>query len=400
MNRSVCLAILLTFGVLPCRGADKPVDLADNAALHYWRAMADSSWVDGLFESHPEYDSDPINATLDEQTIEALRRNTSYFRYITAGAACGHCEWALLKDGPNNTLLEHVQDSRTVVRMLVLRARVHFADGDQQAGIEDIRLLLTYLRHVATDNTHIGFLNANAHEELAIEVLSPELTNLSAAELKQLKEILDGLPERNTLQDRIAFEKELYLDWIRDGLKKGDRDAIRRELVGIAREKATEDASKEQKLSAAKLATEISDAFDEGDETVLKMVDTAAEYYREAAALVAKRDNKFADEYENYLKKLATADPITRVMIAERPKFLQFDQLRERERHAEFRIRMLKAAIDIAKSGKGAIEDHIDPIRVAPFGYVELGPQQFELSSSLMVDGKPYTILFGPQPKK
>jgi hypothetical protein len=239
----------------------------------------------------------------------------------------------------------------------------------------------------------------NAHDQDGVAVLARELTNMSPAELRKLAAILDALPEVPTLQDRIAGEKELNLGWIRNALDKGDAVKLKEELVALAMESASDDAGEEKKQAAAKTAEEVRQAFSKGNAAVLNLVAKAESQYEKSAAIVALPETEFSQAYAAFVAEVESMDAITRIMLANRPTFLQFDRLRERDRQASMRMRMLKAAIDIVRNGPDAVENHVDTVSRKPFVYAQLGPERFELSSALLVDGKPFSLSFGP-PKK
>lgn len=399
MKRCLFLAaIVLTAGFSQCCGAAEPVNLSDNAALYYWRAIAGTPWVRRYFEEHPAVSADPVNAPIDDQFSHDLQRHDSTFRYIRLATGCKQCEWAAVQDGPN-TLLEHTQEMRNLCRLTVLRARVHFDNGQNREAIDDFRDLMVMARFVATDNTLMSSLSRVLYERQAIDVAARNLTQLEAAELKQLEGVLSDLPATASLIERIAAEKVMYLGWVRSQLQTDGAAAFERTLVSSALEAAEGDQkSASRKQSATEIADGLREAFAKGDNVIDEMIVQSEAQYDKIAALVDLPDREFEPAYRTFSKELASANPIARLHLELRIDNLKFDKLRARDRAAQTRIAMLRAGIDVVREGPAALIRHKDPSSDGSFAHRVLSnPKSFELTSEFLVDGRPLTLSFGPK---
>jgi hypothetical protein len=72
------------------------------------------------------------------------------------------------------------------------------------------------------------------------------------------------------------------------------------------------------------------------------------------------------------------------------------DKVIATQRRSDVRMAMLMAGIAVVERGPEKIADFKDPFGDGPFGYKKL-KTGFELSSKLMHEGKPVTLMVGPQ---
>jgi hypothetical protein len=149
-----------------------PFDLRPgNAALHYTRAFADNG-VNSVWKSvTDEYGFDvvhgddksngwySIEAPLAELPLDKVRAAAAKFdtlvkEFVARGTVRRDCDWGhnieeLRGAEIFETLLPEVQETRSLSRALMLRARVAVADGDFDRAIDELRMNYRLAQNVA-----------------------------------------------------------------------------------------------------------------------------------------------------------------------------------------------------------------------------------------------------------
>ncbi len=163
-----------------------------NAATHYLRAFPESGFesrVKSLVDQHGEEFYDWINSSeipLTEFPLEKAREAVASFdsvvdHFIAPASLRRECDWGLGIEemrGPTiiQMLLPEFTASRTVSRVLALRARVAIAEGDYDRAIDQLRMNYRLARNVGRVPFLIcgliGIAEANLGHQQVIELLA------------------------------------------------------------------------------------------------------------------------------------------------------------------------------------------------------------------------------------
>jgi hypothetical protein len=124
---------------------------------------------------------------------------------------------------------------------------------------------------------------------------------------------------------------------------------------------------------------------------VLKMAEETRPCYSQTAKMLELPMDQFEKQFAVEAKKL-DANPVFKAF------FPAVTKLRQSQARADVRRAMLVAALDIQLDGKGALNNHVDPVAGGPFE-LETFPGGFELRSRFKpADDKPWVLLVGQRP--
>jgi hypothetical protein len=194
---------------LPAAGQ---VDLADNAALQYWKAFAS-------VPATSDQQMDALKKALDEGTLDSSLRpliasSQPALRELHKGARLKQCAWGISREEGINAVFPHLSKARQLTRLACLRAEASFQDGQAEEAIEDIAAVMTLARHVGQDSILISLLVDYAIEAMALETVAAHLPSLDADQLKNLSEKLDALPHLPTVSQAVQGERDLFIESI------------------------------------------------------------------------------------------------------------------------------------------------------------------------------------------
>jgi hypothetical protein len=213
-----------------CAGDHEP---AKNAALQYWSALVYIPDSPRLTEWEvARYD--PLTTPLDDAkfllngagidrvarwSLEDLRR----------GAKSPYCEWGLAvhETGPF-TRLHHTQRAATAAGLLILSARVHHANGNWQAAIEDLNAAWVFALHLGNDGTLISWGIHFIHIDRNIAPLAASwVPDLDISAVEEFEQCLRRLPAPQTFADVLKIHGEQWLHWLRGVVRKDDLESIK-----------------------------------------------------------------------------------------------------------------------------------------------------------------------------
>lgn len=168
-----------------------------NAALFYLRSFAEDQLASRWQELEKEHGSDEVHGDenggwysietpLDEATLAKARLGAAKFdtiveQFVSRATVRRQCDWGHHIDELRGleiftTLLPEAQESRSLVRALMLRARVAVADGDYQRAITELRMAYQLARHTAQApflvSCLVGAAEANLANGEAIELIA------------------------------------------------------------------------------------------------------------------------------------------------------------------------------------------------------------------------------------
>ena len=168
-----------------------------NAALFYLRSFAEDHLASRWKELEKEHGSDEVHGDenggwysierpLDEATLAKARLGAAKFdiiveQFVSRATVRRQCDWGHHIDELRGleiiaTLLPEAQESRSLARALMLRARVAVADGDYERAITELRMAYQLARHTAQApfliSCLVGVAEANLANAEAIELIA------------------------------------------------------------------------------------------------------------------------------------------------------------------------------------------------------------------------------------
>ncbi len=373
---AIAVVSLLVAGVQALAAAADPV--ADNAALHYWRAFS-------VFPSLSDKQEESLRAAIEkpgpihEETAKMIELGRASLKELHRGAACSRCVWGTPLEEGAEVLLPHCAKVRQLVRLACARAHLRFQQHRPAEAIDDLMAAMTLGRHLADDRIIICLMVDFAVERQAIGAAARHLGQLQAAQLDDFAARLDRLPPALTMRQAIQSEKEFLLEgFIRDLSGPNAKEKVAALLKGIS----------------------------DNDAAVSKWLQEApAEQIRDAAIALRPVYDKIAAMMEGPPAEVKSPEtllaglngPARALGMGLLPTVLA---CRVSEAAHQTRLAMLKAAVAVARHGREALrnESFQDPYGGGPFAY-EKTPGGFRLVSKTRDrDGKAVILEVGQQP--
>lgn len=347
-------------------------DLAANAALKYWQAIALMPALDEKAQTLlAAFDSVPLDAPAlalvdaSEASLVELRR----------GAKLARCDWALDYEDGVGMLMPHVAKARDLARLAALHARREFEAGRWDAGTDDAEAILALARHVGTEPTMISILVRYAIEATAVDLLAPYLPELRGRAGAVVAAYESLAPGATFEQAYRSMEKEHTVRWLLDRLREAER-----RKPGSWRDvwQKTFDAPESRDV-AARVTT-----FEQAVAAISDLLPVCDQL----AALVVLPRDEFDARYPGFKAKVKANNPLAGHLLSAP------DRVLDARRRNDVRMAMLKAAIAVVRDGPKAVEAINDPAGAGPFEY-RARDGGFELTSRLTDRGRPVTLTVG-----
>ena len=390
------IAALLALNPADLR-AEEP-DLSQNAALQYLRAMSAMREISRDDVVSLEILKHPVDAELNDAATSLIKRNGFALHHVKQGAKVKRCDWETPNDGWD-TLLNHTQRSRDLAHLMILRARYRFDRARDEAAVSDLCDTLVFARHVAADPYIIPMLVQIHFEEKAIRVLARHLPALQPETLRGLAQRLEKLPKSASLSQRWRREKKLYLEYLERIVDGPTEEPLPDENAKTAMERVAEQlrgsSRNPQRVAWA------SEATAQGEQHLRELMRTTETPWDESVELLQLSPKEFPAAYAAFQKPLADENPLAKLWLSQSEKgFPQLAKYHLTEAQGRLRLHMLKTAIEVLEEGPDALQyaKFKDPYGDGPLEmrYSEADEEgEFELRSQLLVDGKPFTMVFG-----
>ena len=358
------------------RSADDQSDLAANAAVQYWQAIA----LMPVLDKDQQKILDQWNsAPLDDAAMKLIDSSQTSMLYLRRGAKLQRCDWGLDHNDGISMLMPHLAKARDLARLGRLHIRYKFEHGDEK-GAREIATATTVLgRHVGESPVMISILVRYLIEDAAIDAVVPYVPQVNVPYAQAVK-VHESFPPAATLSQAILQEKKSMLSSIVGQLREAEKrkPGSWRELwkqfldfPGIP-----EDLQKLETL----------------DECV-RQLEALPPVYDEMARLVELPKPEFDAKYPAFKQKTKDANPLAGTVLP------AIDKILAQEQRHEARMAMLLAAIAAAESGPDKLREIKDPFGDGPFEYRALD-QGFELKSKLLFEEKPVTLVVGQRTKR
>lgn len=366
-----CAASFILAAAASAQSAFEPPPVSDNAALQYWQAFgllpALSAEQEKLLENWHTAPIDGAANTLLDQSQNSLKllRRASKLR---------KCDWGLEYSDGISLLLPHLAKARTLARVAALDARRALEQGRMEAARDDLMAMMVMSRHVGADYTLISRMVACAMESMTIDVVAPYVPEIMG-EYDAAVAMVQSLPPAVTVAEGVLFEKQCMAVWMIKELKAAEqrKPGSWRELwSGV--------------LSGADFPDPIKNV--ESLEKAIAMMEDFLPVYDELARVVALPYKEFDAEYPAFVKRAVATSQAAEFLLP------AMDKVIAAERRSEARMAMLMAAIAVVEGGPEKLAEIKDPFGDGPFEYRKLDAG-FELSSKLVEDGKPVSLVIG-----
>jgi hypothetical protein len=366
MLRATCLALI---AVLVCGAAIAAADdssLGNNAALKYWQAFATlPKFAD---EEQSKLMSESPSMPLDAHARELVANAEYSLRMLHRGAALRPCHWGIgYKDDGAETRLPQLSAARVLSGLAGLRARIEFAEGRQQAGVDDLVAALALGRQASLDGSLIAVLVGYAVEERAGATLAANLTSLNADLLHVLQGRLHALPPGGRPATAMKDTEANFMIWI--AAKVSGTKNINELLDALINMGVFGNES--DRLSKARAVIDACGGTKEG---FLKHLEALRDLDR---LLAQKLDLDFAQSEKaiNEIVAQNAANPLLPLIVP------SVTNVRRAQAKSDIRRALLETAIDIQLHGRDALKNHTDPVTHMTFEIADF-TGGFELRSS------------------
>ena len=351
-----------------------------NAALAYWQAFALMPAIDNdlrkklgqcVSGEHP----------VDKQLQDLVNSSANALQYMHRGTKVDACDWGIAYDLGPYAMLPHLSKSRDLARIALLRARLSFNAGENQAAMDDIIATVRLGRHSAQEGVIIliSILVNYGIEAQIVDTTAEFLPKMKKAEIQSLRNRLRDIPKPSSMSEAILGERELFLTWLIDAAGK---ESAQQKLVELA---GSVDDGLKKKVSAAsaqqlvRWARDLNDVYEAGSRLMKLSPDEALAAEKKLLAP---------------LQAPESANPLGMMFLP------SFGSARRAEAHYLTRQALLQAAFDVQLSGSSALSrpENRDPFGDGPFRYQKTD-SGFELVSDYVHQKSPVTLRIGAASK-
>jgi hypothetical protein len=352
---------------------------AENAAVKYLRADA------SLRQSYPlPTDAVPnlqksVESPLDVEDEKLVAAADEALIEFHHGAASNRCDWVMSSEDGPLTSTAHRGAIKELVAVAEIRSRLRFRDGDIPGAIDDAVAAMAAARHLSVDGSLASVLFAYRIENSVTGIVARNLLRLSTAQLWELENAINGLPNGSDL--KIAFEAE-----------KLDRNDILASVQGATtRDELIEGLLRNIPVlkSNRALAEQIVDGCGGSVRGFTHCVDQQQSFYVSWAPRFTLPPEEFEKAYKVEFDSLSKANSVVWQFTPSLPRF------RWAEAYEQTRRALLHTAIAVRLDGPKAVSLSADPYNRKPFTYIALG-EGFKLESQLLDGGIPISLSIVP----
>jgi hypothetical protein len=366
------LAFYLSLALLAPAAAQTP---NTNAALKYWQAFG---LLPALDKDQEKIVEDWSKVPLDAAARKMIDQSRNSVQYLHRGAKLDRCDWAPDYEDGVSLLLPHLAKARTLARLAALHARAEFEAGHGKAGWDHVLAILRLGRHVQADPIMINQLVGYAIEGVGIDAAAPHLPGLKGQMPADAGAALDRLPPTRPFPDVLRQEREHFLGWMIRRVKEAERTKPGSwQEIWKALFIGEQDPASKTAADAAKSAEE-----------AVKLMQDLVPMYDELAKVAALPWKEFDAQYPEFARKAKAASPLAASVLP------AVDKVLARQRRAEARLAMFKAALAVVQGGPDKRKDIKDPFGDGPFEYRALD-KGFELKSKLLYKDQPVKLTVG-----
>jgi hypothetical protein len=324
---------------------------------------------------------------LDQRCTDLVSGYRNTFKMLHRAAASEvPCDWGIdMSDGPE-TLLPALARFKSVAQVAGLRARVHLAEGKQEAAREELLAVIAMGRNVSKDGTLISVLVQIAIENIIASVIAENFHQFTPESLEALAAGLNSGPSRGLVRDAMAVEKSSFFGWfirkIHDINAEANGDL--KEVQSRVRELWEKNIASEG--GSNQLADQWIAATDGTAAGLIAYARQLDPLYDEITEILGMPWAQYQARYAAFEKKIR-AHP----NVLTREFFGPMGNSRNREFALQAKLAMLQAAIAYKLHGDAAFNSIPDPFGEGPFTFRRFSldgiDRGFELESKLNCRG-------------
>ena len=244
---STTIVLLALAAALPCvaNGANNSQngDLADNAALIYWRAFSElPNLSPEQWKQQSKALTDPCAAPLDQIVIQIAHSSSWARASLGRASKLRRCAWAIESEAGFDPPLPHLFKAARLADYAVLTARLSLSRNDTGPkynensatqlmdfrghaawGVSELIATLHLARHVSVDPYYACLSVGLIMEGRALRAAAAGLKDMDAAAMNDLLVGLDGLPAGGTMAAVMAESRRRLAELASDleSQKKG-----------------------------------------------------------------------------------------------------------------------------------------------------------------------------------
>ena len=357
-------------------------ELAANAAIQYWQAIAQMPSLDKDQEKLLLEDWNNPEAwhkiPLDPEAQKLIAASQNSLMYLHRGAKLKRCDWGLDYGDGISLLMPHLAKCRDLARLAALRARSEFERGNWEAARNDAAAIMALARHVGRDPFMICLLVRYGLEGMVVDLVAPYVPEIKASHAQAVA-MFEAMPEAATLQQAVSAEKKYMAQWM---IRKIREEEQRKPGAGLELWNQFLDGDS------------VSDSIQRGKtfEEAIQLTTNVLPVYDDLARLLALPKDQFDAQYPAFKQKTKTDNPLAGTILP------SIDVIRAKQERGQARLAMLLASSAVAESGPEKLKEIKDPFGDGPFEYKALD-QGFELKSKLLFEGQPVTLVVGQRKK-
>ena len=385
--KNVILTLLL--GAATAFGAPDKFRTDINPALIYHQALL---MVPQLSDEDRKYvfQTDWRTRALDERCTNLVTSYRNVFKMLRRAAASEvPCDWGIdMSDGPA-TLLPALARFKSIAQVVGLRARVYFAEGNQEAAREELLATLAMARNISKDGTLISVMVQVATESLVASFIAENFYQFTPETLAELASRLNAGPPHGSVQQSMAVEKSSFYEWLIQEVTRieaeagGNQQRLHAKVRDLWKNHFSE---AEKQTESDKVVDEWIRASDGSAAGLIAYVKQLAPFYEEITEIAGLPWSEYQIRYPEFEKKTRAHSN-----VLARDFFSAIGNCRKKELTIQTWLAMLQAAMAYKLHGDSAFNSIADPAGDGPFTFrrftLEGVDRGFELESRLNTRG-------------
>jgi hypothetical protein len=388
--------LILTFllGATALSAADKfRTDI--NPALIYHQGLLMVPQLSDEDRKHV-FQTDWRSRALDERCTDLVTSYRNVFKMLRRAAASEVvCDWGIdMSDGPA-TLLPGLARFKSIAQVVGLRARIHFAEGKQEAAREELLATLAMAHNISKDGTLISVMVQVAMEGLVASFIAENFYQFTPETLEELASRLNAGPPHGSVQQSMAVEKSSFYEWLIQRITQieaeagGNQQQVQAKVRELWKNHFSESESDKQ---ADKIVDEWIRASDGSAAGLIAYVKQLEPFYEEITDIAGLPWSEYQTRYPEFEKKTRAHSN-----VLARDFFSAIGNCRKKEFTIQSWLAMLQAAIAYKLHGDSAFNSIADPFGDGPFAFrrftLEGVDRGFELQSRLNTKGFPEKLI-------
>jgi hypothetical protein len=320
---------------------------------------------------------------LDQRCTDLVTSYRNTFKMLRRAAASEvPCDWGIdMSDGPE-TLLPALARFKSVAQVAGLRARVHLAEGNQEAAREELLATVAMAHNISNDGTLISALVQIAAENIVLSIIAENFYQFTPQTLEVFAARLDSRPLRGTVQQSMAVEKSSFFGWFIRKINEINADANGNPEQVQAKVRELWEKNIASEGGSNQLADQWIAATDGTAAGLIAYAKQLEPLYDEITEILGLPWSQYQTRYAAFEKRIRSHPN-----VLTREFFGPMGNSRNREFALQAKLAMLQAAIAYKLHGDAAFNSIPDPFGDGPFTFrrfiLDGVDRGFELESKL-----------------